>query len=64
MTLMTMMWDPGDEMKQDRKFQSDSRRRSQGWSFIAGLGMHRLTQEKDSRRDVSKRNTERLEGCV
>lgn len=60
MTLMTTMWDPGDEMNQERKFQSDSKRRPQGCSFMAGLGSHHLTQEKDSRRDVSTRNTEDL----
>lgn len=60
MTLMTTMWDPGDEMNQERKFQSDSKRRPQGCSFMAGLGSHHLTQEKDSRRDVSTRNMEDL----
>lgn len=64
MTLMTTMWDPGDEMNQERKFQSDSKRRPQGCSFMAGLGSHHLTQEKDSRRDASTRNTGRLERCV
>lgn len=64
MTLTTRLWDPGNEMNQERKFQSGSQRISQGCSFIAGLESHQHTQEKDSRRDLSKRKTERLERCV
>lgn len=64
MTLMTTTWDLEDEMNQERKFQNDSKRSPQGCSFMAGLGSHHLTQEKDSRRDVSTRNTGRLERCV
>jgi hypothetical protein len=59
-----MMWDPGNEMNQERKFQSDSKRRPQGCSFTADLESHQPTQRKDSRRNVSKRKPERLERCV
>lgn len=64
MTLMTTTWDPGDEMIQERKFQNDSKRSPQGCSFMADLGSHHLTQEKDCRRDMSTRNTGTLERCV
>jgi len=52
-------------MNQERKFQSDSKRRPPRAVVLQkALESQQPTQEKDSRRNVSKRKPERVKRCV